>query len=206
MKFINFLLILNILSINVLKINASATNNNDLEISSDDPLPTGGADCSQESDCNGPLGGECVITTTTLSNNETQTGGHQTTGHCVCSDEYADPDCSYERKDKDLAGGLEFLCFIGVGGVGNFYLGRIGEGIGQFFLCLPILIVWCMFLCCICSIICGGNCNVNCEGVPAIVFVIIMILIMLSGLIWSIVDGAMILQGKVNDGDGYALY
>ena len=82
----------------------------------------GGADCTTDAECSAP-NGVCEMS---------QSFGSNGTGICVCTEKYTDPFCSYEMYDKKAAAGLQWLCLIGIGGVGNFYIGRIGEGVGQF--------------------------------------------------------------------------
>ena len=163
----------------------------------EDPLPTGGAECITDNQCNFPNGGECFFNVTTNQTSEV--------GYCVCNNDYADPDCSYFRKSKSIAAGLEWLCLCSAGGAGDFYLERNGQGAGQFVLCLPMIVILCS-CCCLCISLCGcGNCSIKCEGVVAIVFTILVILMAATGCIWSLAEFIMILQGDVLDGNGYAL-
>ena len=154
-----------------------------------DPYPSGGADCTENSDCNYPKGGTCEIDNQTLQN-----------GNCVCYNDYADPDCTYERKSKGLAAGLEWLLLVGAGGVGNFYIEKNGEGVGQLILCLPFV----FFPCFLCGMCCG-KCEIKCQGVGGIICLVITLAMMLAGFIWSMVTFGMILDDKVTDGNGYAL-
>lgn len=106
------------------------------------------------------------------------------------------PNCSYRRISKDLAGGLQIgLVFAGVGGVGNYIIGRTGPGVGQTLLMLGY------YLCCI------SICLLACElVVPGIVLIILAAAAYLSGFIWAIVDGASMLQCGMRDAAGYALF
>jgi hypothetical protein len=158
---------------------------------SEDKTPTGGAPCQKDLDCGGVDGGTCDLTTT----------NNVTTGKCVCSDKRADVDCSYKRKNGQLAGGLQFLCFAGVGGVGNFILERTGQAIGQ-------LVLLAIPLCSCCIIICGGlvggaSGSEELGGAIAGCLGLCICCASLAGLVWCIVDGAMILEGDVVDGNGY---
>ena len=166
----------------------------------DDPEPTGGAPCNRDSDCGGINGGQCID----YGDNGTTVDNHD--GYCECYEDRGDPDCSYERKNKDLAGGLQFLCFVGIGGVGEFYLGNTAEGVGQLLLLiswLAICILACVALCCmiadsdvtdICggAIFCVGGCLLCCTS--------------LAGFIWCIIRAVQMFSGEVTDGNGYALY
>jgi len=165
-----------------------------------DPNPTGGAPCNKDSDCSGIYAGYCQDYNTI---NDTHSGY---IGYCVCFEDRADPDCSYKRYEKDIAGGLQFICFAGVGGVGNFYIGRTGPAVGQLLLllsCILLCIFGCVALCCMCcdsSI--GDICGATLMGVGGC----IVTCLTLAGLIWCIVDGVQMLNGNIVDGNGYAMY
>lgn len=153
-----------------------------------DPKPSGGASCTKDLDCNSlNQGGVCNF-------NSTNTEGN--VGSCLCANGWGNPDCSYRRKSKDLAGGLQIgLVFCGIGGVGNFILGRTGMGVGQLILMLGY------YLCCV------SICLLVCElMVPGIVLIILAACAYLAGFIWAIVDGANMLQCNIPDAAGYALF
>lgn len=192
MKYIAFLVFL--FSFSFCGIYASSSGTTGYQTASnDDPLPTGGAVCTYDLECNYPDGGQCFIET-------------NQTGYCVCEDRYGDPDCTYYRKSKHVAAGLEWLCLCSGGGAGNFYLERNGDGSGQFILCLPMFFLTCV-CCCFCCAACGcGDFNCDCDGVPAMVGVAIVILVGLTGCAWSLASFIMILQDNVVDGNGYALF
>lgn len=157
-----------------------------------DPQPSGGGPCSDNYDCGGIGAGVCHFNATA------------NTTACVCPANLANPNCNYERKSKALCGGLQFICFAGVGGVGNFVCGRIGPAVGQLILMFAFLFA----ICAACFLACGifGDGGFAAGGVLAILFVIILIGAIFAGFIWSIVDGAFYLQGRLNDGNGYGLY
>lgn len=175
-----------------------------------DPRPTGGAPCEDYSDCGGLGAGMCVF-------NQTQ----NSTGYCVCAPTRGNPDCSYIRISRKLAGGLQFLCFVGVGGVGNFILGRTGIAIGQLILMaaeLVIVICCCVLIvaCCPLTILNGNVVKVNDNPVEdeenagaktnkGKTFSTSGILgcFIFAGWLWCIIDGALILEGHINDGMGY---
>ena len=153
-----------------------------------DPKPCGGAPCTKDIDCNSVnQGGVCNFNSTNIEGN---------VGSCLCANGWGNPACTYRRTSKDLVGGLQIgLVFCGVGGVGNFILGRVGAGVGQLLLMLGY------YLCCI------SVCLMVCElMVPGIVLVILAGCAYLSGFIWAIVDGANMLQCNIPDAAGYALY
>ncbi len=165
-----------------------------------DPKPTGGANCTSNINCSG-------VGTCDFSNS---------TGVCVCPKDRGDPDCSYERIDRNLAGGLQFLCFVGAGGVGNFVLGRTAEAVVQLILLLAewfIIIAGCGYCCgMICCAFCGDTDNDTFEkcavggGATIWCIAVICIAAILAGWIWCIVDGAMIINGSIDDGRGYATF
>ena len=157
-----------------------------------DPEPNGGGACAASLDCNSINGGGVCD----FSNS---------TGVCVCSIQWGKPDCSYHRTDKGLAGGLQIgLLFAGIGGVGNFVIGRIGPAVGQLimFTCI-IYIGGCIGCCAAC---CAGG-GLEILGAACGIFAgVIVLSSILASFIWSIVDGAYILQCKLPDAAGYALY
>jgi hypothetical protein len=162
----------------------------------EEPEPVGGASCEDNSECNGNAPSiygenECVFTTTT--NN----GINITTGSCVCAYDYAMVDCEYKRYNKDLAGGLQFLAFAGVGGVGNLVAERDGEGAGQMIMMFAPFLICCVACCAFC-----GE-----EGaVAAYIVNIILGLVALAGFIWCMVDAGRFLGGEWPDGNGYFPY
>jgi len=161
-----------------------------------DPQPDGGAPCQSYKDCGGIDAGMCE-----KKDNQS---------YCICFKERGNPDCSYERISKDLAGGLQFLCFIGIGGVGNFILGHNGIAVGQLILLLGCLIVLVgsSIVSCGClldEILCRHKETDSC--VPMIACLLCLgILGSLAALCWNIVDGALILNSVIDDHNGYHTY
>jgi len=157
-----------------------------------DPKPTGGAPCRDDLECGGLDAGICEFN-----------GTHNETGYCVCYDTRGNPDCSYVRKSRDLAGGIQFLCFAGVGGVGDFILGRVGAGVGQVILMSAeiFLIVAACVYCCVA--ICGRTKIEMMTGILICVSIVV-VFAMLAGWIWCVIDAALILEGHIKDGKGYA--
>jgi hypothetical protein len=151
-----------------------------------DPLPSGGAICTSDSMCNGVnSGGICSF--------------EGPTHVCKCAQSWAMPNCTYQRLSKDLAGGLNIgLAFVGVGGVGNFIIGRIGPAVGQLILMLSYYALFCGM----CCFLCVDNNN----GCAMIVVYIVVTFTFLAGFIWTIINGAFMLQCHYTDSLGYALY
>lgn len=152
--------------------------------------PVGGANCTQNTDCGGANGGKCINNT------------------CNCPPQLANVSCSYKRYNANLPGALNIaLCFIGVGGVGNFIIGNTGRAVAQLILMLTVYIIlipigfmWCGFACCF-----GGK-LATLGGTLTGIIVFLAILAGLGGFIWSIIDGANMLEGNLNDGNGFALF
>ena len=154
-----------------------------------DPVPSGGANCTQDIDCGGVDAGKCVNNT------------------CKCPPQFANVSCSYKRQDAVVPGALNIaLPFIGVGGVGNFIIGRTGPAVAQLILMLTVYII----LIPTSIIMCGGACCGKAGKIIGIglgtVIIIAAILAGLGGFIWSIIDGAYMLEGKLADGNGFNLF
>jgi hypothetical protein len=147
---------------------------------------TGGAACLTVSDCGGESQGTCVGAVNATNK-----------GKCECKAEYADEDCSYKRKNGGLAGGLQFLCFITVGGVGNFILGRVGAGVAQLLM---------LYIGCCCSTVLQNVARAQDNSPPVLGAAVFCCCIGCAAFIWCIVDGAMILEGQVLDSEGWLPY
>ena len=157
-----------------------------------DPVPTGGANCTNDSDCNGENGGECDI------------DFYNNTGTCVCPNTLADVDCSYHRYSADVAGGLNIgLSFIGVCGIGNFVIENTGHAVGQLILGLTLWYLTIPLYCGFC--LCGKN-SPGPLVIGGGVLLGVAKLAGLAGFIWSIVTGALMIQGSITDGNGFDLY
>jgi len=153
-------------------------------------ISNGGAQCTTDVECSAPLGGNCV----------TGSGfDAPASGICVCTEEYTDPFCSYKMKSKSVAAGLQMLFAFGLGGIGNFYIGRIGEAVGQLILCLGFS--YCVFVCITCNTRIFER-----DGLGWIALFGLTILCMLIGMIWSFVDMGLMVNDKVTDGNNYPLY
>ncbi len=154
-----------------------------------DPVPTGGANCSDNLGCGGTDAGNCI--------NQT----------CVCKPKFADIDCSYERRNGNLAGGLNIgLPFVGIAGIGNFIIGRTGPAVGQLILMLTTYLIAIPACCIACCIGLGGSKTKIIGGSIVFVLLCVALCAILAGFIWSIVDGAYMIQGKLVDGNGFSLY
>jgi hypothetical protein len=171
----------------------------DYAIEYGEPEQTGGATCDSNAECNSAATIRAKEKNYCAFDIPQRLGDE--TGRCVCSYRYAMVDCSHKRYDKNVAGGLEFLAFAGIGGVGNFVAGLISRGMGQLLLMMyPIWICFflCLSACCVaatddddagfsCAAI--GQCVVGCMS--------------LVGFIWCMVNAGQFLSGNVLDGDGY---
>ncbi len=164
-----------------------------------DPVPSGGANCTSARDC-GQIGGTCdyaVINGTALM-------------QCTCYPGYAMSDCSYVRKSKTIAGGLQVgLSIPGIFGTGNIYLGYTARGVGQLVLGLCCWVVFCVGMCIAGCCAVGGISGIKgAEGGAACAYVCGICMFcgcVLSGFIWSVVDGAAMLEGRYTDPSGFFL-
>jgi uncharacterized membrane protein YqjE len=93
------------------------------------------------------------------------------------------------------------------GGIGNFIIGRNGNGAGQIILTLSGAIV-CVFACmvtCFSIVLCGDDAR-TVQKIIMLVLKLIVAAAVLAGIIWSIIDGAHMLECKITDSNGYMLY
>jgi hypothetical protein len=158
-------------------------------ISLADPLPSGGAPCTSDYNCGGMNAGQCMAVTP---------GANLT---CVCPSNLAKPDCSYVRTSRGLAGGLELgLSFAGINGVGMFVLGNTPVAVAQLIMGFALWFG-----------VCGG-CIFFCKGkemgkmIAVIAIFVFLGLVAFAGWIWTVADGALILEGVITDVNGYATY
>lgn len=167
-----------------------------------DPKQSGGAACVTDSDCSGINAGFCR----SINNGSVVDDILNNSYVCQCFPHRGNPDCSYQRISKNLAGGLQFLCYAGVGGVGNFLLGRIGVAVGQLvIMVVPYILscsVGCASLCCYFS----GKKYIKLGGGVAGFVSCLFVSTILCGMIWNTFDAIQILNGKINDSKGYRLY
>lgn len=153
-----------------------------------DPVPIGGANCTDDAACGGTTAGNCINST------------------CVCSPKFANVSCSYKRHSSVVPGALNIaLPFIGVGGVGNFIIGNTGRAVGQLILMLAIYIVIIPVGFLVCAGVTGSGWRVATGGLAGMI-VMAAILAGFAGFIWSIIDGAHMLECTLDDGNGFALY
>ena len=157
-----------------------------------DPFHTGGKLCETIENCGGINNGMCLPKAKSSSNKS----------YCVCYEKFGNPDCSYTRKSKNLAGGLQFLALAGIGGIGNFILERTNIAIVQ------SILMGSVYIALICAYCIGLTFSQNYMAeCPALIYLIMIICAYLPIiLIWCIVDGIQILSGSVLDGWGYATY
>ena len=158
-----------------------------------DPQPCGGAVCQTDHDCGGINAGEC------------QKRGNMS--FCECLKERGNPDCSYHKVSKNLAGGLQLLSFVGIGGLGHFLLGNMGLAIAQLIILVIPYIVVCLGFCgFFCSLFFDNGNYITVSSGIAGVIACLSIWVVVAGLIWNIVDAVRILQGHVTDQNGYYPY
>jgi hypothetical protein len=153
-----------------------------------DTKQSGGASCQTNEDCGGINGGQC------------ENVGNQS--YCVCLESRGDPDCSYQRIRKNLAGGLQFLCLIGISGVGEYLLGNFAVATGQLILMIVGYVAVCILIPCMFCIKGGPRVTSHLSGCLCCLTLITI----LAGWIWSIVDGIHILRRQVTDYNGYYPY
>jgi hypothetical protein len=149
-----------------------------------DPTPWGGANCSMDDDCGGNDAGVCSI-----SNNASF-------GVCICSKDHGMPNCSYNRTNPALYGGLNIgLAFVGIGGIGNIIIGvYVVYGI------VTLVLTLCLWLTCLAIFIyCTFNFS-DWQCMPVIVFFGLAFFV---GLVCSLVSGGLILSCAVPDAKGY---
>ena len=121
---------------------------------------------------------------------------------CSCF-EYAAIDsmgrCSYLRTNRRLAGALQLLSFLCLGGVGNLILGYTLKGWLQLAFTaqgIPVLVILYLFYKRILN-----NSLVLCS-----IFTCTMTIIYTIGVLWSIADGVKILAGIIPDAAGIDTY
>ena len=158
-----------------------------------DTEPTGGAICISDNDCGILDAGIC--------DDDIFTNG---SGVCVCFKDFAKPDCTYARKNR-ASGWFMLLCFVGVGGISNFVLERTVVAIIQ--MCLvfsAIIFAICKGIIKICDD--GSDASQAIGGTIILALYCLLSIAYIVGFIWCIVDLVGILNGSINDGNGYATY
>ena len=172
-----------------------------------EPEPVGGFICVNNSECNGDA--KSVVRNNYCSDYV------KTTGKCVCAPDYAGSDCYYERYDKNLAGGLQFLAILGIGGIGNFITELYLVGLFQLLLMLGFTIYVYTYCFSECYKRCCKKSNENdhnyttfdhnyttsdhdYDGTPSIIVVLWVI-----GFQLCIIEALMLFNGSITDGNGY---
>lgn len=179
-NFITFYVILIILFINI----------NGLIVNSE---KTGGANCTNIEDCN--IGN--------IKENKCEKNITEIIGHCICTKKWAKPDCSYRRKSKVLAGRLQFLSIIGIGGIGNFIIGKIEFFMFEFMLTQIGFVGIFMSLLSFTKIF-KNHFKVSNEYLSLQLCISVSIYVI--GVLLSISDAIFFFQGRKLDGNNYALY
>ena len=186
----------------------------------DEPELTGGTLCKENNECNSGAKSKfgknkCDLTKKINTTTRTSVGIKSIiVGKCMCAQDYTKIDCSYKRYDKDLAGGLQFLCFIGIGGIGNFVADRTTQGILQLLMMMSLLIICCVLCCGALCVALSESDTYNCdcttsnECFACIGWVILCLicLVMVGGFIWCIVDAGLFFSGELKDDSGFYPY
>ena len=163
-------------------------------------VPDGGATCTSTTQCGH---GQCAIDAGGIS------------GVCVCSESWADSDCSYKRKSKLVT----FLLAFFVGGTGNF--NSSCHNVCFFFVLIfflnlsPLLQLAVLpsfvFIPLIGVLACISGCaDSDVFGVISLVINILLgiifFLAILAASVWCLVDWILVLSNKRVDGQGNSLY
>lgn len=162
----------------------------------------GGDPCTSNNDCNyaatlnEALGNRCNFT---LDSNHTSTGS----GICSCSEKYAKSDCTYKRYEKGMPGGFQFFFLAGIGGVGNFMIGRTTVAVFQLLLLLSEFCGICIGCIGLCAAMAGSSTSFKIGGAAEGVLACCICLAILAGWIWCLVDAINILVGAMPDGNNY---
>jgi len=151
-----------------------------------DPKPWGSGNCSNDNDCNG-IAGACNV--------------KNVTGNCICPVGFGNPDCSYVRYDVRLPGGLNIGLSWIAAGAGDYIIGKLGIALAEMFL---VIIGW-LFL------LLGRQMMINqrmhrIDAPHSTIAYIIGTLCFSTGVLMSVINGALILNCQVTDGSGYAMY
>lgn len=121
----------------------------------------------------------------------------------MCFSSYGNPDCSYKRKNKNAAGGLQIgLSFIGVNDVGNFIICDLSHAILQL-----LMGFFTIFICCfsVCVFVCAESDHGNFTSCFWGLISCITVFLVLGASARSIINGVLILIGNKSDSDDYSL-
>jgi len=144
--------------------------------------------CTVDEQCGGVSVGRCVDET------------------CYCPIHMAGPDCSYHKKST-WYGGLQFLCFVSLPGLGDVYAGNDGHAAGQ------AIFMWLGLIGLIPVIISYIAITKNMEScicidhrTGGVTIAVIGGTLWLTGFLWALYRGANMLGGNLLDGNGQAMF
>lgn len=121
---------------------------------------------------------------------------------CVCEDEYARDDCSYQRKKQLTAFLLEFLLgIVGLPGIGRMYLGYVAIGVFHLLFGVFLIIGICVGGC----VMIAGK-NDTSVGIGAGIMGCIACTGFIGAVIWFIYDVVVIGSGNIPDFNGVEMF
>jgi hypothetical protein len=144
---------------------------------------SGGANCTNNTDCGGINAGTCTNKT------------------CLCPNYLSNPTCNYQLTNKNLIIGLEFMYVIGLGGIGLFVIKQTFSAVLEFLagLGLNAFIITLIFDRLVCP---NRGSYRNANPIPGVLlFLWILGWIGVGMTIQGLFDG-----GTFTDANGYPLY
>ena len=152
------------------------------------PQPTGGLNCTVDTECGGVNAGTCKKV------NESEFGT------CECPIHLSNIDCNYKKTKWSVVVGLEFLYFIGFGGWGMFAAGRVFTGIFEFFagLCLHSITFIIIYF--------YINPNMGGSGNDSPAVCGVFLIFWIFGWIGVGMTLEYLFDGTMTDGNGYPFY
>jgi hypothetical protein len=143
---------------------------------------SGGANCTNNTDCGGINAGTCVNKT------------------CLCPNYLSNPGCNYPLTNKNLIIGLEFMYFVGLGGIGLFVIKQTLSAVMEFLagLCLNFYIIILIFDCTL-----GKN---HRHNSPSAIFGFLLIIWVFGWIGVGMTIQGLFDGGIFTDANGYPLY